>query len=180
MQTRLFVVCLIAIAACAQGPGGSSDRESSDRSEPDTSVVSSELGNACTIQCRNANLQCNSVCERFPRPNCEENCDARFLNCMRACGCPFTEEFDRTVGDHADPTNQFICVGDVPRAGLTYQVYNTFIRTEHVRRTLSCDNVTSEVVLSSVVSPSGPCSHRLFPDLSCPRSDFFPQSICTF
>ena len=180
MQSRLLVVFLIAAAACAQGPGEPTDRESSDRSAPETSVVSSELGNACTIQCRNAQLQCDSTCERFPRPSCEENCDARFGNCMRACGCPFTEEFDRTVGDHADPTSQFLCVGDVPKPGLRYQVYNTFTRTEHVRRTLDCEGFTSEVVLSSVVSPSGPCSHRVFPDQSCSRSDFFPQSICTF
>lgn len=53
---------------------------------PATSSDSSEIQNACTVSCNNAWLQCNAVCERFPRPNCEESCDQRLANCLAVCG----------------------------------------------------------------------------------------------
>jgi hypothetical protein len=110
----------------------------------------------------------------------KRNCDTRLANCLRACGCPFVEEFDRVTLDHADPTSTLLCVGNIPNPGVLYQVFNTFKRTDHVRQTLQCDSTLTEVVLSSVVSPNGACTHRLFPDQSCFHSTVLPQGLCTF
>jgi len=168
-------MCLFAMVACTETPA-----PPGDRSEPATSTEISALGNACTIQCRNANIQCNSVCLRNPRPNCEENCDTRFLNCMRSCGCPFSEEFDVTSFDHSTPTNTFVCVGPPNRNGFTYQRYDWFGRTDHKRRTLECDGTTTETTLSSTVFFDGPCYRKLFPDQGCTLTQVSVEQICTF
>lgn len=166
-----LAMCLTA-AACAT-PIGTAD-------PPATSSETSELVTACTVQCNNAWLQCNSVCERFPRPNCEESCDQRLSNCMQACGCPISQESDRVSFDHADPTNTFLCVGPVFGSGVLYQQYNTFQRTDHIRDTLECDGTTTETVVSSTVTSSGTCFHRLFPDLSCQPTQSSGAGLCTF
>ncbi len=176
MKSKVVVMCVMVLAACATQ--ASEPLVSSE--EPDPASVESELGNACTLQCGNANLQCNATCERFPRPGCEESCDTRLANCLRSCGCPFTEDFTRVVFDHATATNNFLCVGSFPGAGVAYQVFNLFKRTEQVRRTLQCDNTTTETVLSSVVSPDGSCTHRLFPDQPCGQATTSPTGLCTF
>lgn len=166
---RQYVFAIFAITACTTPPA-----------EPEASQATGELGSSCTLQCSNAQLQCEATCERFPRPSCEENCDTRFDNCMHACGCPFTEEIDRTSFDHADATASFLCVGSFPNPGKRYQVYNFFDRTDHVRRTLQCDGSTTETVLSSTVTAAGQCTHKLFPDQTCPQATISPNGLCTF
>ena len=159
MKLCVLAMCLLTAAACATPIGTSG--------EPATSSETSELGNACTVSCNNASTQCFATCDRFPRPNCEENCDTRFSNCMHACGCPFSDTFDSTSFDHADATSTFLCVGPVNSSGVVYQQYNTFQRTDHVQETLQCDGTIVDTVLSSTVTSSGACYHRLFPDVSC-------------
>jgi hypothetical protein len=98
---------------------------------------------------------------------------------MHACGCPISQEFDRVSFDHADPTNTFICVGPVFGSGVVYQQYNTFQRTDHIRDTLQCDGTTTETVVSSTVTSSGSCFHRLFPDVSCGLTQTTGAGLCT-
>lgn len=172
MKYNVLVMCLIAIAACAEG---STELRAA---EPETSMAVSELGNACTLQCRNGNIQCNATCERFPRPNCEENCDARLLNCMRACGCPFHENFDRVFADHSEPTNTFICVGNRGNLGVRYRVHNLFNRVEHWRRTLQCDGLTTESLVSTEIVFDGTCTSRIFPEISCTPLDTSGEGLC--
>jgi hypothetical protein len=178
MKGFAFAISLFAAAACTTTPAEPGEPGEPGAAEPAISTAISALGNACTIQCRNSYMQCNSVCERFPRPNCEENCDARFANCMRACGCPFSEEFDRTSFDHAEQTNSFLCVGPTSGSGFTHRRINIFNRTDRIRRTLGCDGLTTETVLSSNVFFAGPCYNRLFPDQSCPFPQASPQALC--
>lgn len=174
MKSIVLATCLIATAACTEVT------TEPFAPEETASVAVSELGNACTLQCRNAWLQCNATCDRFPRPGCEENCDARLVNCMRVCGCPFVEEFDRVVADHVEATSTFLCVGDFPNPGLVHQVFNLFKRTERVRRTLQCDGAISETVLSAVVSSDGQCASRLFPPVGCPVGGGLVIPFCGF
>src|SRR6185503_1761357 len=161
---RYALVISVFAAACTATPA-----EPGEPAEPEaaTATAVSELGNACTIQCRDAYTRCNAACLRNPNPNCETSCDSRFLNCMRVCGCPFSEEFDRTVFDHSEPTNTIVCVGPPLGNGFSYRKINMFSRTEHVRRTLDCDGLTTETVLSSTVFPSGTCYSSLFPAQTC-------------
>jgi hypothetical protein len=171
MKLCVLAMCLTA-AACA------TPIETPD--QPATSSETSALGNACSVSCRNASIQCNATCDRFPRPNCEENCDQRFSNCMHVCGCPFTDTFDRVSPDHADATSTFICVGPLNSSGVVYQRYNTFVRTDHIQETLQCDGLTTQTVLSSTVSSAGPCYHRLFPDQTCVLTQTTTAGLCTF
>jgi hypothetical protein len=176
MKMILYIALTVAIPACAGSP------EDPELRTPAIASMTSELGNQCTIQCNNANVQCNATCERFPRPGCEDKCDQRFLNCMATCGCPFNNEFDRTVFDHATRTVGTLCVGPPFSPGVIYQRYNLFTRTEHVRETLQCDGSISQVVLSSTVSAPQVCFHDdFFPSsLSCPNSQVSLTGICSF
>lgn len=169
MRNWIFAIFAIVTTACAAPPA-----------EPEPETATSELGNSCTLQCNNAQLQCESTCERFPRPGCEDSCDTRFINCMHACGCPFTEEFDRTTFDHADATSTFPCAGTFPNPGKRYQAYNLFNRVDHVQRTLQCDGSTTETVLSSSVVAAGQCSHKLFPDQACSPVTVPLAGLCVF
>ena len=172
MKTGVLSLCLIAVTACASAL---------ESPEPlATSSAASELGNGCSVSCNNARAQCEATCERFPRPNCETNCDTRFSNCMHVCGCPFNEEFDRVSFDHADAVNAGLCVGPFNKPGVFYQQYNLFDRTDHVRDTLQCDGTITEAVVSSTVSSAGPCFHRLFPDSPCGISNATTTGLCTF
>lgn len=171
MNRIAFSMCVMAATACA---GVSSSPEPAA-----TSTEVSELGNGCSVSCNNARAQCEATCERFPRPNCEENCDQRFSNCMHVCGCPFNEESDHVSFDHAEATSTFICVGPFNARGVYYQQYNTFQRIDHVRDTLQCDGTITETLLSSTVSPAGACFHRLFPDTACPLSQTTGAGLCT-
>jgi hypothetical protein len=173
MKTILLVTWTV-IAACAANPAPPA------LDEPTTSMATSEVTNACANQCNTASIQCFATCDRFPNPNCESRCDQRFANCMQACGCPFNSEFDRVTFDHAVAVNTFVCIGPLNHAGVYYQQYNEFQRTDHVRETLQCDGLTTQTVLSSTVSPAGPCLVRLFPDVSCPISQLPSPGICPF
>jgi hypothetical protein len=177
MTTRVLATCLVVLAACAAEVPATAPAPAV---EPATSVATADIGTACTNQCTNAANQCQATCDRFPRPNCEENCDNRFSNCMHACGCPISNEFDQVSLDHTDPTNQFLCVGPINANGLSYQKYNLFQRTDHIRETLQCDGLITQTVLSSTVSSAGPCFHKLFPNAPCFPTQSSGVGLCTF
>jgi hypothetical protein len=184
MRRFAIAVFLTMMTACAIEDTGSSDsgepEVSAPVAEPETSSTSASLVNACANQCRNSSNQCFATCDRFPNPFCESRCEQRFANCMQACGCPFSAEFTRITIDHVVPRGIFLCVGPAAAPGFVHQVYDMFQRTERVRETLQCDGLTTEVVLSSTVSPAGTCNRRLFPDVPCASSTVPVANICVF
>jgi hypothetical protein len=164
MKLCVLALCLLTAAACAT-PIGAAD-------PPATSSETSAIGNACTQNCFNASNQCFATCDRFPRVNCEDNCDQRFTTCMQTCGCPVSTTFDQVSFDHADATSTFLCIGPVNSTGVFYQKYNTFQRTDHIQESVECDGNLVDTVLSSTVTSSGACYHRLFPDVTCRPTQF--------
>jgi hypothetical protein len=179
MKRYALAISLFAAVACTTTPADPGETAApGEAAEPATSTAISELGNLCTIQCRNGYTQCNSACLRNPNPNCETNCDTRFLNCMRVCGCPFSEEFDTFSHDHSEQTNEFLCIGPATGPGFTYRKINMFTRRDHIRRTLGCDGLTTETVVSSTVFLDGPCYRSLFPASSCPFPQVSSNAVC--
>jgi len=171
MKPTLFAVCLIAIAACAGAP---------PPDQPATSSDTAELGNACTIQCNTASQQCNAVCDRNPRPNCEQNCDTRLTNCMQACGCPFSQDTFQTTFDHLEGGNITTCVG-TGFNGTRYRLYGVFSRIDDIRQTLQCDGTTTSAVVSSTVALTGNCYGAIPPGVPCRPATTDPANIivCT-
>lgn len=158
MKTYVFAICLVVAGACST---------TALPDPPTTSSDTAALGNACTISCNNASIQCNATCDRNPRPNCEQSCDQRLLNCMQACGCPFNEDTFTTTFDHLEATSAIICAG-TGSSGTAYRVYNIFDRTDDVRRTLQCDGTTTSSLVSSTVAATGlTCDGEVPPPSGC-------------
>jgi hypothetical protein len=167
MKVCGFIIYLAAAAACAAA---------ASPDQPTTSSSTAALGNACTIQCNNASIQCNAVCDRNPRPNCEENCDQRLSNCMQACGCPFSQDTFQTTFDHLQPTTTTLCVG-TGTSGLAYRVYGMVNRTDDIRTTLQCDGTTTSSVVSSSFTQSGTCDGAISPATTCNPVNLPPGNV---
>jgi hypothetical protein len=166
MKSRVFAIYLVAAGACA----------TATPDQPTTSSNTAALGNACTIQCNSASIQCNATCDRNPRPNCEQNCDQRLANCMQACGCPFSEDTLQTTFDHLESTTTTLCVG-TGTSGLAYRVYSIFNRTDDIRTTLQCDGTTTSGVVSSTITQSGTCDGAVSPAMTCNPVNLPPGSV---
>lgn len=152
MKTACFALFLSLICACATPP-----EEPRGTEAPPTATRTAALGNACTTQCGSAASQCNATCDRFPRPNCEQNCDARYLNCMTACGCPLSTTYDVTVFDHDVLLSDGLCVGRLNKPGILYREYQHYTRTDHYRETLACDGTTTTTLDSSTLNAPTTC-----------------------
>ena len=168
MKTCIFAICLVVAGACSTA---------TPPDQPTTLSDTAALGNACTIQCNNASIQCNATCDRNPRPNCEQSCDQRFLSCMEVCGCPFNQDTFQTSFDHLEATSATVCVG-TGSSGIAYRVYNIFNRTDDVRTTLQCDGTTTSAVVSSTVAPTGTtCDIAVSPTATCNPVNLAPGSV---
>jgi hypothetical protein len=167
MRACGFIICLVTAGACA----------ATATPEPSTTSSSTAaLGNACTIQCNNASIQCNAVCDRNPRPNCEDNCDQRFSSCMQACGCPFSQDTFQTTFDHLVPTTTTLCVG-TGTSGVAYRVYGMVNRTDDTRTTLQCDGTTTTSTVSSTFTQSGTCDGAISPAMACNPVNLSPGNV---
>jgi hypothetical protein len=162
MKIYSLVMCVTVLAACTAGPGA----QPGD-SEVAISSDTSEITNACANQCTTNLAQCEANCNRFPNPFCESRCDQRFANCMRACGCPFVEEFDRISPAPSVPTNTFLCVGPRGGSGFRYRQINTFVRIDRIRQVLQCDGSITETVISSTIGSTGACYILVVPEEGC-------------
>jgi len=168
MKFCIFAICLVGAGACSTA---------TTLDQPTTSSDTAALGNACTIQCNNASIQCNATCDRNPRPNCEQSCDQRLLNCMQACGCPFSQDTFQTTFDHLQATSNTLCVGS-GSSGIAYRVYNIFDRTDDIRTTLQCDGTTTSSVVSSTVAATGlTCDGAVSPTAACNPVNASPGNV---
>lgn len=168
MKMCMLAIYLVVAGACST---------TATLDPPMTSSDTAALGNACTLQCNNASIQCNATCDRNPRPNCEPNCDQRFTNCMQACGCPFNQDTFQTAFDHLEATSATVCVG-TGSSGIAYRVYNIFNRTDDIRTTLQCDGTTTSGVVSSTVAPTGTsCDGAISPTMGCNPVNLPPGSV---
>ena len=100
---------------------------------------------ACVQGCEDAWRVRERFCERFPRPNCEEQNDSRLTLCLQTCGCPVAIREVRVVttfvGDSLPP--QLVCLIDSPRPvdGHYYDRRSKLFRKEHYNEVVSCDGI---------------------------------------
>jgi hypothetical protein len=136
---------------------------------------------ACTQTCWNNWRTCDSFCLSRPRPNCEENCEARYNLCMANCECPTTSDSTAVTIIPQTYTGQ-ACVQDGPNSPTNawFDRYTSQYKTTTTRRTENCDGSVTYTVVNVTYS-AGPYCYRqpVFPS-SCSFREAYWATACIF
>ena len=138
---------------------------------------------ACVRDCEQAWLARQAICERFPRPNCEEQSDGRLTLCLQVCGCPVAireARVDTTyVGEAVPP--QLVCLRDGPRNvdGHYYDRRQRLFKKEHYNEVVYCDGI-HRIELGSVDYFTDRCIQRnaSYPGPCLPVGESGPELRC--
>jgi hypothetical protein len=138
----------------------------------------------CVHDCEEAWRARMNICERFPRPGCEEFADSRLTACLQVCGCPVAirevQVVETYVGDNLPP--QLVCLhegGEPFTVGHYWHRRSRLFRRDHYNEVVYCDGVHRHE-LGSVDYRVDGCIQRdpSHPGICLPRGEAGPEARC--